>query len=554
MSGVICPWCENENRPSSNYCDSCGRSSRGSLPCEACGAANPLGHRYCDACGVALADAAAPEPVPAGESPLAATTETPAVTTSGRTTPTFPSPGAVVSQVGLALSSRLDWVSPPGAATIALVLIVAFALALRLASLRDVPSNVTADEADNLQVVYRILSDTGPGFFGLDWKPAPAYSTYVISAFMRVFGTTIVGMRMASVVLTTASLVAFYFVARPAMSKRASLASTFLLATGLWYLHFSRSGWENAHVGLYALMAILTLGLAVKRGQWYLYAAAGLFAALGLYGYASGRVIILAAAVYLPIALVHYPGERRRILRGYALLAAITFVLFAPQLETALDDWSRFNYRADAVSIFNTGGEYRGDEGLPSILVHQVWRTIDGFFLMDSGFARVGLNTRYLPAGWAILDRLTMVLFWLGLIVSVGRWRQTALWWTMLLVLVFPAQVLSTGTPDAARAVGAAPFFFLFVGLGLDWLLRLRLARREVVQTAVAVLVVTIAYINISGYFRWMDQPYASAARQPAVEVDEFELWQSLAIAEAEAGRPTLSADKWHELREANKR
>ena len=435
--------------------------------------------------------------------------------------------------------------------TVAVVAIVVLAAALRLVSLTDVPPNVTADEADNLQVVYQILAGQGPGIFGLDWKPAPAFSTYVISGFMRVFGESIVGMRMASAVLSVLSLIVFYLVARQSLSRAASLLATLLLGTSLWYLHFSRSGWENVHVALYALLAVPTLGLATRRGSWRLYAAAGLFAALGLYGHMTGRAIIVAIVLYLPVALVLRKEDRRRVLIGYALLVAVCAALFAPQMKTALDDWQHFNRRTDTVSVLNTADYYRGDSGLPRILAAQVWRTVNNFFLMDVGGPSGGMNSRYLPPGRTALDPFTGVLLWLGLAVSLVRLRQTALWWVMLLVMVFAVQVLSTGTPDAARAVGAAPFFYLFVGLGLDWLLGLSIVRRFALRAAIVMALLAIAYINVSGYFHWMAQPQTADMRQPAVEVSEFERWQALQMAEAEAGRPGFNVGEWHEMRES---
>ena len=520
-----CPWCGYDNWADAKVCGDCERSLRFDVACAACDTANPPQNSFCDACGAALEEAA----------------EAGAATGLGRAVP-------------LAATARLDLFKLLTGTAAAMFVIAALAAALRLVSLTDAPPNVTADEADNLQVVYHILAGTGPGLFGLDWKPAPAFSTHMIAVFMRVFGENIVGMRMASVVLSLFSLIVFYFVARQALSRLAGLAAVFLLGTSLWYLHFSRSGWENVHVALYALLATLSLTLAVKRGSWYLYAATGLFAALGLYGFMSGRAIIVAIVLYLPVALARQSQNRKRVLLGYVLLGVVCLVLFAPQLKTAVDDWAYFNRGVEAVSILNTSDDYRGDSGLPKITAHQVWRAIDAFFLMDSGVSRFGANARFLPVDRAVLDRLTGVLFWLGLLVSFWRLRQTALWWVMLLVLIFSAQVLSTGTPNAARAVVAAPFFFLFVGVGLDWLFRLQLARRLAFRAATVVVLLGIAYINVSGYFDWMDRPEANAARQPAVEVDEFERWQALQMAEAEAGRPGFNVGQWHEMREQDGR
>ncbi len=517
-SKTACLWCSYPNPEDAQFCGDCGRSLEFDRECPSCKTANPADNLFCDACGTRLLEGNA-EPAQ------------------------VPKPVEPSRLLQPEITLRISWVG------LALAGIVAVALLIRLVGLTDTPPNVSADEADNLQVVYRVLDGSGPGFFGLDWKPAPAFSTYVITWFTYLFGDGIVGLRVASVVLSTAALVLFYFVARRTLGVGASLAATALLSTSLWFLHFSRSGWENVHVALFMLGAVLSIQLAIERRSWYLYALAGLFAALGLYGFASGRVIVLALVVYLPLAAALHREQWRRLLVGFGVLVSVAFVLFLPQLRTALDDWGHFNRRVDDISVLNTTEDYRGDSGLVPILVHQTWRTIDGLFMMDSGLSTFGLNGRYLPPGWAVLDRLTGILFWIGLVVSFFRWRQTLLWWTMLLVMLFPIQVLSTGTPDAARAVGAAPLFFLFVGLAVDWILGLRVARHPAFKAGTAVVVAIIATINLNGYLGWMDRPETSDARQPAVQVAEFDRWRAAQKADIAAGGDGFNVGEWHEIR-----
>ena len=119
---------------------------------------------------------------------------------------------------------------------------------------------------------------------------------------------------MASVVLTTLSLPVFYFVARQyELDKTAALGATLLLATCLWYLHFSRNGWYNVNVALYAILAILAATAAIRRGSLPLYAAAGAMAALGLYGHPSGRAITIALIAYLPIRVASARRESKAV-------------------------------------------------------------------------------------------------------------------------------------------------------------------------------------------------------------------------------------------------
>ena len=532
-----CPWCSYENLPRAKFCGDCGRGLQASTVCGSCSTANPVGHSFCDACGTPLAEA--------GPLQTAATTGQPPRVAA---MPSVASASSFVEPV----RAHLHALGLTGWETISLIAIVAAALVLRLVSLTDIPPNVLADEADNLQVVYRIMAGTGPGFFGMDWAQSPAFSMYLIGWSMGVFGDTIAGMRMASVVLSTLSLPAFYFVARQnELGRPAALGATLLLATSLWYLHFSRTGWYNIHVALYSLLAVLAFTAAVRRGHLALYAATGLFAALGLYAYPGGRFVIVALAAYLPIALALHWEDRKRLFVGCAVMLAVAFLLFLPHLNFAVDNWEGYTTRTRAVWILNEENRVQfGDKNAVEIMAEQTWRNLKGFVLLDPDSSYVGLNARYIPGGRGFLDRLTAALFWLGMAVSVLRWRHTLLWWVFFLMMLFPVQILSNATPDGARAVGAAPFFYLFIALAFHWLLELRPSQRWLVGSAIALAIAVIAYMNVTGYFDWMEEPTTAAVRQPAVEVADFERWQELQKTEAEAGRRGFNVSEWIEMKQ----
>src|SRR5262249_35679990 len=137
-----------------------------------------------------------------------------------------------------------------GVERLPLAAVVGFALVIRLYAISSIPLNITADEKDNTEAVIRIQETGQPGWVGLDWKPAPAFSVHLIRLFMVVFGTTPLGLRMASIVLSTAALVVFVAIARRVVEPIFALSAAVLLASGRWYLHFSRSGWENVQAGL----------------------------------------------------------------------------------------------------------------------------------------------------------------------------------------------------------------------------------------------------------------------------------------------------------------
>lgn len=430
-----------------------------------------------------------------------------------------------------------------------LVPLSVFALTIRLVSLSTIPPNVSPDEADNLRVVYHILVGKGPGFFDLDWKPAPAFSVYLISLLMRIFGLTIVGMRMASVVLSVGAVIAFYLFAHRGLSEFASLWGALLLSSGLWYLHFSRNGWDNVQVSLFTLGAALFLDLAIRQKDWRFYVSTGVFASLGLYGHLAGRLIILAILGYFPLALFLNPHDRKHILKGYAIILLTAMILFLPQARIIWERWEHFNSRVQLLWIWNVERPYLGDSSTTQILLHQVERTLRSFFLMDPRVNAYGLNQKYLRLGWAFLDPLSSILYWVGLVVSVIMWKRTALWWCFLVVLLFPIQILSSGTPDGARAIGAAPFLYLFIALGIDRILYWGRRQRRVVAGFVAVVLSVAVAINLWAYVDWMESPTAAYERQPAVEAEEFETWQRLQIEAAQRGTGGFNVREWHEMR-----
>ena len=226
---------------------------------------------------------------------------------------------------------------------------------------------------------------------------------------------------------------------------------------------------------------------------------------------------------------------------GYAVMLVTTFVLFLPHLSFALENWERYNVRTRAVYIFNERNRAQfGDKNNLEIIAEQTWDNVRGFILLDPSASHVGLNARYIPGSQSFIDRLTGVLFWLGLIVSLVRWRRTLFWWVFFVVMLFPSQILSDGTPDGARAIGAAPIFYLFVALGVHWLFELPFSKWWWFRGAAVASLAVIAYLSVLLVFQWMSEPETAAARQPAVEVSDFEVWQALQKREAEAGTSWL--------------
>jgi 4-amino-4-deoxy-L-arabinose transferase-like glycosyltransferase len=430
--------------------------------------------------------------------------------------------------------------------TIALGLLLLIAFGLRVAWLGTIPGNITADEADNLTTIFKIQVTGDPGLFDLDWKPQPAMSMYVFSAFMWVFGDNIFGMRMASAVLSTLALLPFYALARRVVQPVAAMGGAALLATGLWYLNFSRSGWENVHVALFSLTAAWALTAGLERRQLRWFVLAGIAAALGLYGYFAGRLILVALLAYAPMAVWWAKGQRRFALAGYAVLILTAIVLFLPQTAAIREDRDVFNRRTDAVYILNQDRPYLGEASDFGIVKAQVARNLKGFFLFDGeGF----INGRYGPKGETLYDPLTGVLLLSGLVLGAYHWRKTGLWWAMLFVPLAATQIPSIMTPNGARALIAAPFMYLFIALTLDAMLNFARGRgQRIALTGVIAGVLFLSVFNVWSYFSWVRSPETIQAREPAIELADYDLWRDTLRAGIAEQRPSFQLREWEAI------
>lgn len=436
---------------------------------------------------------------------------------------------------------------------VAMLIVLAVALAVRLYRLDTVPGNLTADETDFFREVYRVLEGNAPGWFyqGQPATLAPL-GIYPMAWSVRVFGDSIVGLRMYAVIFSLATLTAFFLYVRYQFSLVVASAMTLLLSTNLWFLHFSRTGWANMNAAFIAIGVTSLLALGLERGRWWWFMGAGVFVGLAPWGYVSARIIPVIVAFFLPVALLLYRDRWRQVLWGFGLVAAVSVVMAGPVLnELRQGMWDSYTARSGIVSIFT--GRSNGEAW--RMVPGQVRDSLRGFVLLsndDDIFRRSTEAVRYAPKGENLFDPVTRALFFVGLIASLWRWRQTALWWFMFLPLL-SIQVFSGGTPDAARGLVMLPTMFLFVALGLHTVLRwaaITLARWPVATSAglaaLLIVAVSVSALNVRSYFNWMESDYALRDRGPSVSSEEFEEW-SFYMRGAAAGELSLNPGLWRE-------
>jgi 4-amino-4-deoxy-L-arabinose transferase-like glycosyltransferase len=446
-----------------------------------------------------------------------------------------------------------------------LSLLVLAAFAIRVYNVGSFPDTVLADEADNAQSAVRILYNQPPanGFFGLDWTSQPAFSVYKEAAFISIFGFNIMAMRLPSAVISALTLIPFYLLLRRQLSAVASLLATILLATDVWYLNFSRSGWNCIDICFYMLMAMLFLVLALSAMtsansprwlKWVHFAAAGFFCALGLYGYPAGRAITLAVAAFFPIALLFNRKYWRTLLLGYLLLFAVETLVFAPEGVYIARNWDLFTGRSNVVIIMNSP-DYKADP--VGTMLRQLDKNIRGPW-----DGRVNNTPQYSPGGEPQLDTVTglLVLVGMSLTLVIGRLRgrpETWLWWLMLLAGWVLTQLITVGTPNGARGIGYMPTLVFFAGVSLDTIVLglthiptrvgwVPVARR-LSFAALVVAILLVGYANVKHYIDWQNTPHTRVERYLYVTEREFPDWSTTIAGLARNKGGTMNVGQWRE-------
>ncbi len=403
------------------------------------------------------------------------------------------------------------------------ILLAAFAL--RVTLLGQIPALLIPDECDNLVNVFQILNGKGPGFFGLDWKPQPAASVYLLSFFMRL-GDSVFALRLPSALLSVAALLPFHALLRRAVAAPAALLATGLLASDLWYLHFSRSGWENVHMCLFLLAAALAIREAVRTGDLRSYLVAGVCAAAGLYGYFAGRVILFCVLAFGLASLFRAGVDRRRIAVGLTVTCITAVVLFAPQLPVIIDNWPKFQQRSRVVFSFS---RLDAPESLPAQVSAFAQAFVNKTYFLFAPTIPLTDEPiyRYLPVEtFGAFSRPIALLLAAGMLLSLIYRGESLLWWVFFIVPFVLTEVVTTGSLNGARGVIFVPVLYLFVGLALDrlWVLTAGLHRFAPVTIAAGALL--LAVMTVRQYFTWVGSPTYLSRLMPTVGIEEFETWK----------------------------
>jgi 4-amino-4-deoxy-L-arabinose transferase-like glycosyltransferase len=350
--------------------------------------------------------------------------------------------------------------------TVGVMAILALALALRLPHLTGIPPDVHGDEAWTGLEAQRILRGEFPSF-SVGWQAVPYLSFAIPAVGMRIFGQSLLVLRLTSVVLGTASVLLLYLVGRRLFSARVAAIAALLMAVSHWHIHFSRSGIHCMQAVFAELLLLFFLVRGVQRQRAADFLLAGLAAGLCFEVYWSARLTPVLAVLYLAHRAIVDRRDLRRQLHLALIFIAGTVTFAAPMAVFYVHHPETFASRGQ--SVFVLGPEGRSHEysiykvaDVPDMLRIQARDTIEAFNLRGETSLQYGYRG-------PMLDFWTGALFVPGVAVAVWRIKNSSSF--LLVTWLLLHLVLSALTIDplvAHRALTVVPALCLCAALMVD--------------------------------------------------------------------------------------
>jgi len=401
---------------------------------------------------------------------------------------------------------RPDWRDWVQSHRLELWIIVTLTLAgflVRITAVDIWPWAIAGDEGSMGLEAVRVLNGELRTPFVTGWLSHPTYYFFLLAGMIRLFGRGILGLRLISVLVGTATVPMLYLLGRQFFGRTVGLTAAALLAVLALHIHFSRLALNNTSDLLMTITAFALLYSGLRTGRGDRFMLAGLITGLSLYFYTGARLIPALMAGFALLWLIRYPEKRGQRLAALIVMAGGFLVVSLPLLrffQTHPNDFmARWNQVGVLPQHWLSQEAVRLGQPVSVVLLDQFRRAFLGFVALRD-------NNGFYNATIPYLGFFTAPLLVLGLIYSAWRAKDPRyallhLWfWSVVLF----GGVLTLRPPNAARLLAAVPAVCLLVALALERLGRevARQVRKPAARwVAISVVLLLSAWLNLSYYF-----------------------------------------------------
>ena len=430
---------------------------------------------------------------------------------------------------------------------IALAIIVA-AMLLRLLHLADIPPGIFFDEGAHGVDAVKVLQGKHGVFFP-DNSGREGLIVYAIALAHSQLGPSILALRLPTALSSAAAVLALFWtgyilfgtegntgIRRPWQGILIGGVSAALLAVSLNHVVLGRIAFRANFLILLLPFCLALLWRGWQQRSWLTITFAGVCAGILQYTYIPARLLpVLLLFFGLTYLIPLNDNAVRRVREGWrmaALFAVTSALVAAPILAYFVLHPDHMVDRINQVTLFSPSKTK--DDPLGTLLLN-VWDHVLVFGI------RGDPNWVHNFEGRPLLNPWEAIFFWLGLTLSLWRWRTHAIsrllliWLGIMLLPALLARDPYPYVPNTLRMMGAAPAVYLLIGMAV-WETMQYFKKRSPVITPtlyflLALMIFTQGIFTYRTYFR----NYESFARSK----EDFHGQWSEAAQELNAISPT---------------
>jgi 4-amino-4-deoxy-L-arabinose transferase-like glycosyltransferase len=399
----------------------------------------------------------------------------------------------VCRPVPLEESSRT---SPPGwPEWLLVILVLALAAFARFYALSRIPYGIEGDESKWTTEIVSLMLDGQHTLWSEYHYATEPVSFYMQAPFHRIFGPGILSARIAVATYSLLATLIFYWLVRETLGSPVALLATALLAISPVDVSASRLALAEAHVKLWAVLALALLahGLRVRRAMYSF--LAGVAMAVGLLTYDTFVPMVAVAVLWALVALASRRAAPREWVMHLTALS-IPALLVAPFVA---------EYLAGRIPYYNPG-RFAWGAAPVSVLADNLRQVVQNFWSQTTG------DFLYNRPG-PIINGLLVPPLALGLVLALAHVRRPGYALPLLwFVLVFFPVPIYTGSPFVRIFYPAFPAIYVLIALALLLAWRevstaLPISLRPALLALAGLAMVGLILLNLYIYFNQVLDP-----------------------------------------------
>ena len=384
-----------------------------------------------------------------------------------------------------------------------LILIILFALFLRLWRITEIPPGLTGDEAWSGLDAIKILQNgwIGP-FVKLDAWGQNTFFFYILSPFVKILGNTILSLRLLPALIGTITLIVIYFLNRKFLPPKAILLGIFLFSFNHWHLHFSRMSFMLIMVPLFSTLMYLSVLKGLEKNQLKYFLLAGIFFGLGLNTYPSFFYTAASFLIFFFLIFIQRKNHKKFLLKGLLLFLISAIIICLPLISYWTKNPDFLSGRVYLSNPFSGLGKENfektfniTDVKTVDIIKINLIQTL-GIFHFKGDLSSINNLS-----GYPLLDLVTGLLFLLGLAILLLKKNKARVvflpWFLMSLV----AGITTADAPNARRVIDTLPSLIFMTSLGINFILEKLKRFRLWLSLGLSLIILCSFLINYQLFF-----------------------------------------------------